>query len=328
MNFTSIGTPGLWAGFLVFVLCVLALDLFVLGGRHARPMTPKAALSWSAVWVVLALIFSGLLWKYLSHTAGETIATEMSLSFLAGYLIEKSLSIDNIFVFLMVFSFFKVPPAYQRRVLLYGVLGAIIMRAIMIFAGAALITQFHWVLYIFGLFLLITGAKMLFFADHESDLSNNPLLKFLRKRLPMTNEYHEERFVVRLANGTRRFTPLFLVLIMIELTDLIFAVDSIPAIFAITTDPFIVFTSNIFAIMGLRALYFLLADMNERFHLLKYGLAIVLIFVGIKMLIVEFYKIPTPLSLGIVAGIIGTAIALSLLSTRTQKAENHDPKIR
>jgi tellurite resistance protein TerC len=312
---TSIGTPGMWAGFLVFVMAMLALDLFAMGGRHARRVPVGEAAAWSAVWVSLALLFNGLLWWHLDGTAGRAVANDKALEFLAGYLIEKSLSVDNIFVFLMVFSYFKVPAEYQRRVLLYGVLGAIVMRAIMILAGAWAVQQFHWIIYVFGAFLVLTGMKMLVFADQEPDLEKNPALRWMRGHLRVTQDYHGERFVV-VRDGVRWFTPLFLVLVLIEVTDLIFAVDSIPAIFAITTDPFIVFTSNIFAILGLRALYFLLADMAQRFHLLKYGLALVLVFVGVKMLLVDVYKIPIGIALGVVAIIIAASVIASLAATR------------
>ena len=222
--------------------------------------------------------------------------------------------------FIMIFSFFAVPEIYQRRVLVYGVLGAVLLRAGMILAGAWLVQQFHWVLYLFGAFLVITGFKMLIFADKEADLAGNPILKWLRGHLRITHEYHGEKFTV-MKDGLRWFTPLFLVLIIIETSDVIFAVDSIPAIFAVTTDPFIVFTSNIFAIMGLRSLYFLLADLNGRFHLLKYGLALVLVFVGVKMLVVDFYKVPIGLALGIVFVILSTSVAASLLATRHVKTK-------
>ena len=315
MNLMTIATPWMWGGFILFVLLALAIDLFALGGKNSQKVTTKQAVSWSLAWFTLAFLFAGLLWWHLNRTVGVELANEQATAFLTGYLIEKALSIDNIFVFLMVFGYFSVPVEYQRRVLLYGVLGAIVMRAVMIFAGSVLISQFHWVLYIFGAFLLITGAKMLLFADHEADLDKNFLLRWLRSHLRVTDDFHGEKFSI-MKNGVRWFTPLALVVVMIEVTDLIFAVDSIPAIFAITTDPFIVFTSNIFAIMGLRALYFLLADMNERFHLLKYGLAFVLIFVGIKMLMMDFYKIPTNWSLGAVGLILGSSIGLSLMSSR------------
>ncbi len=315
MELTSIGTPLMWGGFIIFVLFMLALDLYVLGGRHAHRVSPREALGWSIAWVTLALIFNALLWWYLDGNLGREIANDKALEFLTGYLIEKSLSVDNVFVFLMIFTFFRVPAEYQRRVLIYGVLGAIVLRAIMILAGAYLVAKFHWILYLFGIFLVVTGFKMLVFAGQEADLERNPILKWLRGHLRITPEYHGEKFWV-MKNGVRWFTPLFLVLIMIEISDLIFAVDSIPAIFAITTDPFIVFTSNIFAILGLRALYFLLADMADRFHLLKYGLALILVFVGVKMLVVSFYKVPIGIALGVVGVILVSSILASLLATR------------
>lgn len=318
MESVSVGTPLLWAGFIAFVLAMVALDLFVLGGKQAHKMSVKEAGAWSMVWITLAFAFNGLLWWYLDGTAGREVANAKAFEFLTGYLIEKSLSVDNIFVFLMIFSFFAVPAEYQRRVLVYGVLGAIVMRAIMILVGAWIVTQFHWVLYLFGAFLLITGMKMLMFAEHETNLEQNPVLRWMRGHLRITPEYHGERFTV-VQNGVRWFTPLFLVLVLIETTDVIFAVDSIPAIFAITTDPFIVFTSNIFAILGLRALYFLLADMASRFHLLKYGLALVLVFVGVKMLIADFYKVPIGIALGIVAIIIASSVFASLAATRSKR---------
>lgn len=318
MELASIVTPMFWAGFILFVLAMLALDLFVLGGKTAHKVSAREALGWTGVWVTLSLSFCALLWWWLDGTAGRAVANAKALEFLTGYLIELSLSVDNIFVFIMIFGYFAVPAEYQRRVLVYGVLGAIVMRATMILAGAWLVQQFHWVLYLFGAFLVITGFKMLIFAEAESNLANNPILKWMRKHLRITHEYHAERFTV-VRNGARWFTPLFLVLMLIETSDVIFAVDSIPAIFAVTTDLFIVFTSNIFAIMGLRSLYFLLADMNERFHLLKYGLAMVLVFVGAKMLVVDFYKVPIGLALGIVALILSSSVAASLYATRNRK---------
>lgn len=319
MGLESVGSWWMWLGFIIFVLIMLAVDLFMLGGKTAHKVSFKEALSWSIVWVSLALLFNAGLWWYLDGQVGREVADAKALEFFTGYLIEKSLAVDNIFVFLMIFAYFAVPAEYQRRVLLYGVLGAIVMRAVLILAGSALITQFHWLLYIFGLFLLVTGIKMFYFADKESDLEQNPLLRWMRGHMKVTNEYHEEKFFV-MKEGVRYATPLFLVLVLIEFSDLIFAVDSIPAIFAITTDPFIVFTSNIFAIMGLRAMYFLLADVADRFHLLKYGLALVLVFIGTKMLIVDLYKIPVLLALGVVATIIVVSVILSLVTTRPGKS--------
>lgn len=315
MELASVVSPAFWAGFILFVVAMLALDLFVLGGRNAHRVSAREALGWTGVWVTLSLSFAGLLWWWLDGTLGRDVANAKALEFLTGYVIEMSLSVDNIFVFIMIFSYFAVPPEYQRRVLIYGVLGAIVMRATMILAGAWLVQQFHWILYLFGAFLVLTGFKMLIFAEAESNLADNPVLKWMRGHLRITHEYHGEKFTL-MKDGVRWFTPLFMVLILIETSDVIFAVDSIPAIFAITTDPFIVFTSNIFAIMGLRSLYFLLADMNDRFHLLKYGLAMVLMFVGIKMLIVDFYKVPIGLALGIVAVILASSVVASLMATR------------
>ena len=315
----SIGEPWMWGAFVGFVLAMLAVDLFLAGGNKAHKVGFKEAAAWSFVWFTLAMLFNLGLWWYLKGSYGSEVADVKAMEFLTGYLIEKSLAVDNIFVFLMIFSFFAVPAEFQRRVLIYGVIGAIVMRAAMILAGAWLVKEFHWILYLFGAFLAITGIKMLMFAEAEPDLAKNPLLKWVKRHVRMTPDFRGEKFWV-VENGVRVFTPLFLVLIMIEISDLIFAVDSIPAIFAITTDPFIVFTSNIFAILGLRAMYFMLAGMAERFHLLKYGLAIVLLFVGTKMLIVDFYKIPVGLSLGIVGFIIAGFMFASLWTTRKRAA--------
>jgi len=316
MNSTiSIGEPWMWAAFIAFVLLMLALDLFVFGGRKAHKVSVKEAATWSLVWVSLALAFNAGLWWYLTGTAGPDIADQKALEFLTGYLIEKSLSVDNVFIFLLIFTAFHVAPEFQRRVLIYGVLGALVMRAVMILAGAWVVQEFSWVLYLFGAFLVFTGMRMLVMAEKTPDLEQNPVLKFARRHLRIADGDHGEKFSV-MKDGVRYFTPLFLVLILIEVTDLVFAVDSIPAIFAITTDPFIVFTSNIFAIMGLRALYFLLADVADRFHLLKYGLAMVLTFIGTKMLIMPWYHVPVGASLAIVAVLIGSSVIASLIATR------------
>ena len=315
----SIGEPWMWAAFVGFVLVMLALDLFVLGGRKAHKVSVKEAAAWSLAWVSLALAFNVGLWWHLNATAGAEIADRKALEFLTGYLVEKSLSVDNVFVFLLIFSSFHVAAEYQRRVLLYGVLGAIVMRAVMILAGAWLVREFHWVLYLFGAFLVVTGMRMLVMAEKQPDLERNPVLVFARRHLRITADYHGERFTV-VKDGVRWFTPLFLVLLLVEASDLVFAVDSIPAIFAITTDPFIVFTSNIFAILGLRALYFLLADVAGRFHLLKYGLAMVLTFIGTKMLIAPWYHVPVAASLAIVAVLIGASVIASLIATRERSS--------
>jgi len=314
----SIGNWWMWGGFGVFVLLMLAVDMFMLDRNGAQKVGAKEALTWSLVWFAMAMLFGALLWGWLDHTAGREIADAKVMEYLTGYLLEKTLAMDNIFVFVMIFSYFAVPLEFQKRILVYGVLGAIILRALMIVLGAWLIAQFHWVLYVFGAFLVVTGIKMFVFADQEPDLSNNPLLKWVKKHMRITDDYHGDKFWI-MDKGVRWFTPMFLVLVLIEFSDVIFAMDSIPAIFAITNDPFIVFTSNIFAILGLRALYFLLADMAERFHLLKFGLAVVLVFVGTKMLIVEWFKIPVAVSLGVVIAVIGTSILLSLIATRKQQ---------
>jgi tellurite resistance protein TerC len=315
----TVGAWWMWVGFVAFVIAMIAIDMRFLNARGARRVSVGEAAAWSAVWVLLALAFNAWLWWYLDGSAGREIANEKALEFLTGYLIEKSLAVDNIFVFIMVFGFFAVPAEYQRRVLLYGVLGAIVMRAVMILLGVVLLARFHWVLYVFGAFLVITGIKMLVFAEQEPDLARNPVLRWMRGHLRITDEYHGERFTVR-RDGALWFTPLFLVLVLIEISDLVFAVDSIPAIFAVTDDPFIVFTSNIFAILGLRAMYFLLADVADRFHLLKYGLAMVLVFIGAKMLLLDVYKIPIAVALGVVALVIGASVVASLLVPRPGRA--------
>jgi len=316
----TVGNVWMWSGFFALVIAFIAIDLFALGGNKAHKVSMKEACAWTLVWVFVALAFCGGLWGYLDASQGREVANAKAGEFLTGYLIEKSLAVDNVFVWLMLFSYFAIPAEYQRRVLLYGVFGAIVMRTAMIFAGAYLLTQFHWILYVFGAFLLITGIKMAWFAEHTPDLEKNPLLRWMRGHLRITETLHGERFWI-IKNGVRWFTPLFLVLILVEVTDLIFAVDSIPAIFAITTDPFIVLTSNIFAILGLRAMYFMLSDVADRFSLLKYGLAAVLMFVGVKMLLLDVYKIPTLVSLVVVASLITISVLASLYVTRKRVSE-------
>jgi tellurite resistance protein TerC len=318
-NTPSIGELWMWGVFIIFILVMLALDLFAFGGRKAHKVSVREAALWSLAWVSLALAFNAGLWWYLNDAVGAEVADQKTLEFLTGYLIEKSLSVDNVFIFLLIFSSFHVAAEYQRRVLIYGVLGAILMRAIMILAGTWVVREFSWVLYLFGVFLAMTGMRMLVMAEKTPDLEKNPVLKFARRHLRIAHDHHGEKFSV-VKDGVHYFTPLFLVLVLIEVTDLVFAVDSIPAIFAITTDPFIVFTSNIFAIMGLRALYFLLADVAERFHLLKYGLAMVLTFIGAKMLIMPWYHVPVAASLAVVAILIGASVVASLLATRNKPA--------
>jgi TerC family integral membrane protein len=304
----SVGTPLLWGSFAVVVAIMLVIDLLLQGRRGAHAMSMKQAVVWSVIWVSLSLLFNLAFWWYLSETQGRAIADTQALAFLTGYLIEKALAVDNVFVWLMLFSYFAVPAALQRRVLIYGVLGAIVLRTIMIFTGTWLITQFSWVLYLFGAFLLFTGIKMAVAKEDDSSLENKPLVRWLKGHLRMTDTIENEHFVVR-KNGLLFATPLLLVLILVELSDVIFAVDSIPAIFAVTTDPFIVLTSNLFAILGLRAMYFLLAGVAERFSMLKYGLSVILVFIGVKMLIVDFFHIPVGISLGVV----GAILALTLL---------------
>jgi tellurite resistance protein TerC len=311
----SIGTWWMWVAFAIFVVVAIVVDLLVLERKGAAKVSFKEALNWSIVWIVLSFIFNGLLWWYLDGKYGREVANETSMEFFTGYLIEKSLAVDNIFVFLMLFTFFGVPAQFQRRVLILGIIGAIVLRAIMILIGAWLIAKFHWILYLFGLFLLITGVKMLMMAEAESDLEKNPLLRFMRKHIPITKDFHGENFTVML-DGKRWFTPLFVVMVMIGITDVIFAVDSIPAIFAITLDPFIVLTSNVFAILGLRAMYFMLADLADRFHLLKYGLAFILVFIGIKILLIDIYKIPIGFALSVVGIVLLTSMLASLWVSR------------
>jgi tellurite resistance protein TerC len=299
----SVGTPALWAGFTLFVLCLLALDLGVFH-RKAHAVRLREAATWSVVWVLLALAFNWGVFHWFGPQRG--------LEFLTGYLIEKALAVDNIFVFLVLFGAFSVPPVYQHRVLFWGILGALVLRAGFIVLGAALIARFHWVLYVFGVVLVLTAIKLLWQREAAPHPERNPLFRLFRRLVPSVAEYHGQRFTV-VKDGRRYATPLLLVLVAVETTDLVFAVDSIPAVFAVTQDPFIVYTSNIFAILGLRAMYFLLAGVIERFVYLKVGLAVVLAFVGTKMLIADLYKIPIAVSLAAIAGILGASVALSLL---------------
>ncbi len=304
----SIGSPALWAGFIGFVLVMLALDLGVFH-RKSHAVGFKEAAIWSGVWVALSLVFAGGVW----HFAG----TEAGVNFLTGYLIEKSLSVDNIFVFVLVFAALKIPAIYQHRVLFWGILTALILRAAMILAGTALIVRFHWLIYVFGAFLIFTGVKIFvsWKKGEEENPTENKLLALLKRVIPSTNELDGHRFFT-MQNGRRLATPLFISLLLVEFTDVIFALDSIPAIFAITTDPFIVFTSNIFAILGLRSLYFMLAGLVDRFAYLKVGLAGVLLFVGLKMALIDFVKIPSPVSLAIIALMLGASVGYSLYKSR------------
>jgi tellurite resistance protein TerC len=301
----------LWAVFIAVVLVALFVDFVVLKKQGAHEVTVPEAIKWSAIWVALSFAFNGLLWLAYSQEQGNAVANTKALEFLTGYLIEKSLAVDNIFVFLMIFTYFAVPPAYQKRVLMIGIIGAIVLRTVMILVGGWLIAQFHWVLYVFGAFLLLTGIKMWWAADKEPDLEGNPALKFLRKVMPVSKHFDGENFWT-VQNGVKIATPLLLVVALVGFTDVIFAVDSIPAIYAITSDPFIVLTSNIFAILGLRAMYFLLAAMAAKFHLLSYGLAVILVFIGTKMMLIDIYKIPVVASLGVVIGILAITMIWSV----------------
>jgi len=315
------GPIGLWVGFNLFVLGMLALDLGVFH-RKAHAVSGKEALTWSLVWVSLSLVFNVVIYFFWDRMMPNSSYTnsEAGLAFLTGYLIEKALSVDNIFVFILIFSFFAVPAAYQHRVLFWGILGALVMRGILIVVGAALLEQFHWIIYIFGAFLIFTGIRMAWNHDENVQPDKNPVVKFFRKIMPVTENFEDDKFFVRRA-GKLFATPLFLILLIVESTDLIFAVDSIPAIFAVTQEPFIVYTSNVFAILGLRALYFLLANVMDKFQYLKFGLSAVLIFVGVKMIIVDFYKIPVVVSLGVVAGILTISILASLWKARNSPGE-------
>ena len=297
----------LWLGFNVFVLAMLAVDLGVFH-RRAHEVSLKEAAAWSAVWISLALCFAYGIYHFRGPQPG--------LEFLTGYLIEKALSVDNIFVFVLVFSYFNVPSRYQHRVLFWGILGALVMRGTMIAAGAALIHRFHWVIYLFGGFLIVTGIRMATHPMHAIAPEANPIIRLVRRLVPVTDQYHGQSFFIheRIGGRLRRVaTPLFVVLVLVETTDLIFALDSIPAIFAVTTDPFLVYTSNVFAILGLRALYFLLAGVIHRFHYLRLGLSAVLVFVGVKMVLADVYHVPIGLSLGIIALMLAASVAASLL---------------
>lgn len=308
-----------WVGFNAFVLVMLAIDLGIFN-REAHVVRVREAAAWSAVWITLAMVFAGGVYYSMGSVAG--------LEFLTGYLIEKALSVDNIFVFVLLFSYFGVPPKYQHRVLFWGVLGALLMRGAMIGMGAVLIARFEWIIYLFGAFLVFTGIRMVKHDEVEISQDANPALRLVRRFMPITEEYHGQRFFVREpVRGSQKAkwvaTPLFVVLVLVETTDLIFAVDSIPAVFAVTRDPFLVYTSNIFAILGLRSLYFLLAGVIHRFHYLKVGIALVLMFVGVKMLISGFYHVPVVISLGFIASMLGGSVALSLLFPKA--AESHLP---
>lgn len=311
MPFETVGSPLLWAGFIGFVLAMLAIDLGVFH-RKAHEVSLREAGIWSAVWVLLAAAFNAGIYFW--------FGSDRALEFTTGYLIEKALAVDNIFVFVVIFTAFAVPAIYQHRVLFWGVLGALVMRAAFILAGGAFLQRFHWAIYVFGALLAVTGIKLLIQRNQEIHPERNPLVRWFQRIVPMTPEFHGDRFLI-IKSGRRYATPLLMALVAVEVTDLIFAVDSIPAIFAITTDPFIVFTSNIFAILGLRSLYFLLAGIITRFSYLKIGLSLVLVFVGGKMLLMDVYKIPIAASLSIIAAILGLSVLMSLLRPPTGRQQ-------
>lgn len=293
-----------WIAFILFVILMLAIDLGIFH-RKTHAVTFKESLGWTVVWIGLAILFSIVVyfWK----------GSEKSIEFLTGYIIELSLSVDNLFVFILIFSYFHVPLQYQHKVLFWGILGALVMRVIFIFAGVALINKFHWIIYVFGAIIIISGIKMLSQKDKKIEPDKNPVIRLVKKMLPVTNEYHGDKFFVKIQNGLLAATPLFIVLVFVEITDLIFAVDSIPAILAITTDTFIVFTSNVFAILGLRSLYFALAGMINMFRFLHIGLSFILIFIGLKMVVSDIYKIPIKYALVTVICILLTSVAASLI---------------
>lgn len=311
----SIGTPLLWTLFMVFVLIALAIDFLTLNRQGSHTVSMQEASVWTIIWVAVSVLFVGWLWWYLGGTGSDPVKSDLAdakaLEFITGYLVEKALAVDNIFVFLMIFTYFAVPPAFQKRVLMIGILGALVLRALMILIGAWLIAQFHWIMYVFGAFLVFTGIKMWWAAGQEPDLGNNPALRWIERHIKLSPNHDGEKFFT-VVDGVRMATPLLVVIMLIGIVDLVFAVDSIPAIFAITTDPFIVLTSNVFAILGLRAMYFMLAGMHERFHLLSYGLAVVLVFIGSKMLLIDIYKIPIVWSLGFTIITLALTMLLSL----------------
>ena len=305
------GTPLMWTLFAAFVAVALVVDFVAMEKQGAHRVSMREAAIWSLVWVAVSFAFVAWMWWHLGGADGNATADARAFEFVTGYLVEKALAVDNIFVFLMVFTYFAVPPEYQKRVLMIGILGALVLRAVMILVGAWLIARFHWILYLFGAFLLYTGVQMWRSVGEQPDLDANPALRWVRRRIKVSDDFDGEKFFT-VRNGERVATPLFVVIVLIGVIDVVFAVDSIPAIFAITTDPFIVLTSNVFAILGLRAMYFLLAGAQERFHLLSYGLAVVLVFIGVKMLLLDVYKIPIGWSLSVTATVLAASMLLSL----------------
>ncbi len=317
----SIGNLWLYLIFFGIVGVMLIIDFMGFKQHQDRPVPIKQAAWWSAAWVTVSLLFAGGLWFYLQQNAGITVANQKTLEFITGYLLEKSLAIDNVFVWLMIFSAFAIPPALQRQVLLYGVLGAIVLRTIFIFIGAWMVQEFSWVLYIFGAFLVYTGFKFLKGQEEDANIEDMKLLQWLRRHLPITPTLQGNKFFIRQA-GKLWVTPLFIVLILVEFSDVIFAVDSIPAIFAVTSDPFIVLSANLMAILGLRAMFFLLAGAAVKMHYLPYGLGIILLFIGFKMLMLDFFHVPIWLSLGFIAIVLSITAYLSLRHQQQNSASN------
>jgi tellurite resistance protein TerC len=302
----------IWISFVVFILFLLLLDL---GVFHKKSHTVgfKESIIWSGVWIALAMVFNGIIFYWRGQ--------EDAMLFLTGYVIEKSLSVDNLFVFLLIFSYFKIPNQYQHKVLFYGILGALIMRAVFIWAGIAILEKFTWVIYIFGAFLVISGIKMLMPQSDDHDLEKSWVITWTKKIFPTSPDFHDDNFFVKL-NGKWMITPLFITLIFVEFSDLVFAIDSIPAIIGITNDPFLVFTSNVFAILGLRSLYFALKGFADMFHYLKYGLAIILMFIGVKMLIMHWYHMPVAITMAVIFSVLFISVVVSLISTKNKTSEN------
>ncbi len=314
----TIGNPGLYLAFFAIVAVMLIIDFLGFKQKEGQPVQIKTAAYWSIAWVSVAMLFAGGLWLYLQQTAGVVLANQKTMEYIAGYLLEKSLAIDNVFVWLMIFAAFAIPPALQRKILLYGVLGAIVLRTLFIFIGAWFVQEFSWVLYIFGAFLVYTGYKFLRGHEEDPNIEEMPLLKWLRKHMRITPQLEGEKFFVR-QNGLLWATPLFLVLILVEASDVIFAVDSIPAIFAVTSDPFIVLTANLMAILGLRAMFFLLAGSASKMHYLPYGLGIILLFIGFKMLMLDVFHMPIWISLGFIVIVLAITAWLSVRYNKKQE---------
>lgn len=324
----SIGSPFMWLLFVLVVVVALFVDFTTMHRQGPHRVSMREAGFWSLAWILSSFVFAGWLWWYLGGTGPDAeaqfIARDKMLEFLTGYGIEKALAVDNVFVFLMIFTYFGVPPEFQKRVLMIGILGALFLRALLIFLGAWIIGQFHWVLYIFGAFLVYTGIRMWYAGARQPDFESNATLQWLRRRMNISHDFDGEKFLT-IENGRHALTPLALVILLIGVVDVLFAVDSIPAIFAITTDPFIVLTSNVFAVLGLRALYFLVVNMHERFHLLSYGLSFLLVFIGIKLLLMDIFEIPVAISLLVTSSVLVFAMVLSIYVPRKDAPDGAAP---